>query len=414
MGRILFLSQLFDPEPTLKGLHFVRELARHDIEAEVVTGFPNYPGGKIYPGFRKRWLERQAIDGIAVIRLATYMSHSSSTAKRIVCYASFLVTSLFYMLFMAKRSDLVYVYYPTLTAGLSAVCAKWVRRTPVVLDIQDMWPDSLGASGMMTNRYLLGIANFLCGVLYRNCNHILVQSPGFKRLLIERGVPPVRITVLYNWADEASPEGAEKAGDAACAGFVAGDGIRFLFAGNMGSAQGLSALVDAARLLQDAGANATLLLMGGGTEQPGLEAQATRLGLNNLRFLPRVPMSDVQGYLSGADVLIVHLKDEPLFRVTIPSKTQAYLRAGRPILMAAPGDAADLIDRAGAGVIAIPEDPRDLADKMLLLAGLTPDECAEMGARGLRFYRANLAMTLAIDKTAEVIKAHWRAGAKAE
>ncbi len=408
MSRIIFLSQLFDPEPTIKGLSFIKALADRGVVAEVVTGFPNYPGGKIYPGHTKRWRLKEVMDGVAVTRLATYMSHDASALRRILCYLSFYVTSLIYLLFGARKADLIYVYYPSLTAGLSAISAKLFRRTPVILDIQDMWPDSLGASGMMTNRYLLGFAHFLCNLLYRNCDHILVQSPGFRNLLMERGVPSEKITVVYNWADEIAPP----VSTTLPAGFDANDGIRFLFAGNMGAAQGLSALVEAAELVQKARPDVTFLFMGGGTERDALEAQALGLGLGNLRFLPRVPLAEVQSYLAAADVLIVHLKDEPLFRVTIPSKTQAYLFAGRPILMAAPGDAADLVAHAGAGSVAIPADPMDLAAKVLEMAAMTTEERAEMGARGQRFYKSDLSMQMALDATARLIKAHWRPGSK--
>jgi len=410
MSRIIFLTQLFDPEPTVKGLKFVQALAHRGIEVEVVTGFPNYPGGKIYSGHTRRWCQKEMMDGVAVTRLATYMSHTSSAIRRILCYLSFYVTSLIYLLFDARRADLIYVYYPTLTAGLAAISAKLIRRTPVILDIQDMWPDSLGASGMMTNRCLLRLAHFLCGVLYRSCAHIIVQSPGFRSLLVERGVPSEKITVVYNWADEISiPTDATLP-----PGFEATDGVRFLFAGNMGAAQGLAALLDAALLIQNAQLNVTFLLMGSGTEQLALEAQARQLSLANVRFLPRVPMSEVQAYLAAADILIVHLKDQPLFRVTIPSKTQAYLCAGRPILMAAPGDAADLVARAEAGMVAIPEDPQDLAAKIQALAALTADERAQMGARGHAFYDSTLSMQLALNATATLIKAHWRDDGKVE
>lgn len=410
MSRIIFLSQLFDPEPTVKGLSFIKALADRGIDTEVVTGFPNYPGGRIYPGHVKRWRRLEVVEGIPITRLATYMSHDTSAIRRILCYASFYATALIYLLFGARRADLIYVYYPSLTAGLCAVTARLFRRTPIILDIQDMWPDSLGASGMMTNRHLLGFAHFLCGVLYRNCAHIIVQSPGFQRLLIERGVPAEKITVLYNWADET----ADPAPAGLPAGFDPADGVRFLFAGNMGAAQGLPAILDAARLVQDAGVPATFLMMGGGTERSSLESQAARLGLTNLRFLPRVPPSDVQAYLTAADVLIVHLKDQPLFRVTIPSKTQAYLHAGRPILMAAPGNAATLVVQAGAGLVAQPENPQDLADKAIALAAMNDADRAAMGRRGREYYFSNLSMQRTLDATAALVKAHWRAPPKLE
>ncbi|EEW27052.1 glycosyltransferase family 4 protein [Rhodobacter ferrooxidans] len=398
--RIIYLSQLFDPEPTFKGLGFIKALRDRGIEAEVVTGFPNYPGGKVYPGHRIRPLLRQRMDGVEVTRLAMYPSHDQSAVRRILCYLSFFFTSLAYLLFRARRADLIYVYYPSLTAGLAAVAAKLFRRTPIVLDIQDMWPDSLGASGMMKNPALLAVVNFFCGVLYRGCDHIIVLSPGFRSLLIQRGVPAEKVSVIYNWAEEtALPTTA-----ALPAGYHADDGLRLLFAGNMGAAQGLEAVLQAAALVQKSRSDVTFLFMGGGTERPVLEDLAGRLGLTNTRFLPRVPLAEVQAFLAAADCLLVHLKDEPLFRITIPSKTQAYLYAGRPILMAVRGDAADLVLRAAAGLTATPEDPADLAAKVLELAAMNADERAAMGARGRSFYHDQLSARIGIDAIAAMIR----------
>lgn len=400
MSRIIFLSQLFDPEPTIKGLTFIKELYKRGIGTEVVTGFPNYPGGKLYPGHSMRWRQKEIMDGVQVTRLATYPSHDASAVKRIVCYMSFYFTALLYLLFGARKVDLIYVYYPSLTAGLSAISAKLFRRTPVVLDIQDMWPDSLGASGMMTNRILLSVVHLLCRVLYRNCDHIIVQSPGFRRLLIERGVDAEKITVIYNWADEIPAQRQPTLPD----GVDPTDGVRFLFAGNMGAAQGLSAVIEAAALVAKSRSDVVFYFMGGGTEQGNLEKQSSRLGLKNVRFLPRVSVEKIQAYLAAADCLIIHLKDQPLFRSTIPSKTQAYLYAGRPILMAAPGDAADLVIQAGAGIEAIPSNAKDLAEKILFFASLSSEDREKMEKSGPPFYQSKLSICRGIDATHDVLQ----------
>lgn len=388
LPRLIYLSQLFDPEPTFKGAQFIRALSAHGFDIEVVTGFPNYPGGKVYPEHKIRPILRESMGGIEVTRLAVYPSHDSSALRRIACYLSFFFTSLFYLLFRARRADLIYVYYPSLTAGLSAACAKLIRRTPVILDIQDMWPDSLGSSGMVRNRAFLAVVNFFCGRLYRACDHIIVLSPGFRALLIARGVPAAKISVVYNWAEEtAVPETASLRP----AAFNPTDGFRVLFAGNMGAAQGLEAVLEAAALLAPARPDIVFYFMGSGTERAGLEARAKAPSLPNVRFLPRVPLVEVQAYLAAADCLLVHLRDEALFAITIPSKTQAYLYAGKPVLMAVRGDATDLITQAGAGAIALPENAADLAAKTLALAALTPQERAAMGARGRSFYDRTLA-----------------------
>lgn len=403
-SRIIYLSQLFDPEPTFKGHDFILGLNAHGFAVEVVTGFPNYPGGNIYDGYRIRAMQRDTIGATAVTRLAMYPSHDRSAVRRMATYFSFMLTAFLYLTFRARRSDLVYVYYPALTAGLAAVAAKLFRRTPVVLDVQDMWPDSLGSSGMMRNRYVLWLANAACNLLYRYCDHIIVLSPGFKALLVERGVAAEKITVIYNWAEETPlPEK-----DALPDGFDPADSFRVLFAGNMGAAQQLDTVIDAAKQLEAQQPGCVFYFMGGGVDRDRLQARATAMGLKNVRFLPRVPLAEVQKFLGAADALLVHLTDDPLFRITVPSKTQAYLYAGRPILMGVAGDAAELVRAANAGYVFPSGDSAALADcvQALLLDG--PNRRTEMGQRGHEFYMKALRRQIGLAATVDVINTFRR------
>lgn len=405
--RIFYLSQLFDPEPTFKGHNFVAEIESHGYEVEVVTGFPNYPGGKVYDGFKIRPLVRSEMNGTQIARLAVYPSHDRSALHRVACYCSFMITSFLYLAFRARRAELIYVYYPALTAGLAAVAAKLFRRTPVLLDIQDMWPDSLGSSGMMRNRFLLKVANVACNLVYRYCDHIIVLSPGFKDLLVERGVSAEKITVVYNWAEETPPSKNQSLPD----GLDPTDGFRVLFAGNMGGAQQLDTAIDAAVLLQSEKPDCVFYFMGGGTDRDRLAARSRKLNLDNVRFLPRVPLSDVQRFLNAADALLVHLTDDPLFRITIPSKTQAYLYAGRPILMGVAGDAADLVREADAGYVFPSGDADALAAcvRRLIADGATRRD--EIGRNAHRFYIKRLRRSKGIGATADLIN-HFRKGSQ--
>lgn len=407
-SRIIYLSQLFDPEPSAKGNDFIVGLSEHGFKVEVVTGFPNYPGGKVYNGYQIRAMQRDQIGATQLTRLAMYPSHDRSALRRIATYLSFMATSFLYLTFRAPRSDLVYVYYPALTAGLAAIAAKVFRGTPVVVDIQDMWPDSLGSSGMMQNPFLLALANAACNLLYRRCDHIVVLSPGFKALLVERGVNPAKITVVYNWAEETPlPQAPERP-----AAFAADDGFRVLFAGNMGAAQKLETVLEAAQELQRRQADCVFYLMGGGIERKRLEAQAQSMGLRNVRFLPRVPSFEVQKFLAAADALLVHLTDDPLFRITIPSKTQAYLHAGRPILMGVAGDAAELVRQAGAGYVFAPGDAAALVEGVLWLMQAGPESRERMGRDGRRFYMETLRRELGIGMVTKVINQFKRGAAK--
>ncbi len=399
--RVLLLTQWFDPEPTFKGLVFARELVRQGFEVEVLTGFPNYPGGKVYPGYRIQWLQREVIDGVQVTRVPLYPNHDQSALKRVLNYASFAASATIYGVFMAKRADVMYAYHPPLTVGMAAALIKLFRRIPVVYDIQDMWPDTLRATGMLNNPKALDLVARVCRWVYRRMDHIVVLSPGFKRLLLERGVPESMLSVIYNWADEASlgaPVGQVPAA------FPGGDQFRILFAGNMGKAQALDTVLDAASLLQARGSRVCWVMLGGGVEVERLKAETAKRQLANVVFLPAVPMAEVGAYLNAADALLVHLRKDPLFEITIPSKTQAYMTVGKPLLMAVDGDAADLVRQSGGGVVAESENPEALARAAEQLAAMPTEALGTMGDKAQRFYREHLALAEGVRKFGEIFK----------
>ena len=386
--RVLLLTQWFDPEPTFKGLVFARALVKQGFEVEVVTGFPNYPGGKIYPGFKLKLFQREFIDGVKITRLPLYPSHGQSGIGRVFNYVSFAAASLFYGVFFAKRPDVIYAYHPPLTVGIAASIIRFFRRVPVLYDIQDMWPDTLKATGMFSNDKLLGVVSKVCDWVYRHVDKLVVLSPGFKKVLIERGVPEDKIEVIYNWcAEEQIIASAETP---IC--FSDNARFRILFAGNMGKAQALDAVLDAAYTLQSRSRPVEFIFLGGGIEVDALKRIAIEKSLTNVTFLPAVPMAEVGGYLKAADALLVHLKKDPLFKITIPSKTQAYMAVGRPLLMAVDGDAAELVKQSGCGVVVESENVDSLVSGVELLLNSSAEELALMSQKGHDFYRTHLSL----------------------
>jgi colanic acid biosynthesis glycosyl transferase WcaI len=385
-GRIIYLTQLFSPEPTFKGVKFVKGLEAQGFAVEVVTGFPNYPGGKIYEGYRVRPIQREVMDGVSVTRLAMYPSHGQNSVKRMLCYFSFMASSLFYLLFRAPKADLILVYHPSIIAGLSALIARIFRGTPVIVDIQDIWPDSFGSTGMINSKRALRLIEKLCQVVYRGADHITVITQGARDLLMSRGVPSEKIRLIYEFAEEtALPLGSPPPEILAKI-----PGFRVLFAGNMGAAQGLSTVLSAAELVAKQRAEVQICLLGAGIELEALKAKALEMGLTNVHFLPRVPLADVQSYLIHADCLLVNLIADPLFKTTIPSKLLAYLYAGRPILMSVEGESARLVAEAGAGLSCPPQNPAALADAICKMYDMGPIKLAQMGEKGKQFYSSNL------------------------
>ncbi len=395
--RVLILSQFFDPEPTLKGLAFAKELQKHGCEVEVLTGFPNYPGGRVYEGYRLRLYEREVLDGIPVHRVWLYPSHDASARRRVLNYASFALSASLLGIWRVRRPDVVYVHHPPATIGLPANLLRLFRGAPFVYDIHDLWPDTLEATGMVGGgRVARGVVGFVGRLMertYRRAAGILAISEGFKRRLVARGVPAEKIEVVQTWCEESAVRPEPR--DPALAREL---GIEapfvLMFAGNLGLAQGLDAVLDAAALLAEEGAGILLVFVGTGLEEGRLRARAEAEGLGNVRFVGRRPLGEMGRILPLADALLVHLRDDPLFAITIPGKTQTYLYVGLPVLMAVRGDAADVISSAGAGVLAEPENSRSIADAALRLAAMPPAERGAMGAAGRVYYDRELSLSV--------------------
>jgi glycosyltransferase involved in cell wall biosynthesis len=390
--RILMLTQWFTPEPDFKGLPFAKELVRLGHEVQVLTGFPNYPGGKVYDGYNIRPFQREVIDGIPVIRVPLYPSHDTSSIRRILNYISFALSAALLGPLLVKQADVVYVYHAPATIALPAMVLKILRRIPFVYDINDLWPDSLAASNMFNSRFLLKCVDLWCGLTYRMASHIVVAAPGFKVKLLERGIPESKIDVIYNWCNEVQ-QIAEPDEDVAREPGMSGR-FNLVFAGTMGKVQALDSVIDAAKVIAVKLPQVQFVFIGGGVEVERLKTRISAEGIVNCLFLPRRPVAEIGPILSLADVLLVHLQDAPLFEITIPSKTAAYMAVGRPILMAVRGDSADLLEEAGAGITCIPEDTDSIASAVERLAAMSQEERDEMGRRGVRYYQQELSLAV--------------------
>jgi len=395
--RILLITQWFQPEPFLKGLPFAKKLMELGHEVEVLTGFPNHPYGEIYQGYHLRLLQREEMDGVPVVRVPLYPSRDRSSVRRFLNYTSFGVSAATIGFCATKKADVAYVYHPPPTSCLPAIFMKLLRRVPFVYDIQDLWPDSLLQSGMFNNKFGIWVAGKCCNFLYYMARKVIVESPGFKEELCKRGVPAEKIEVIYNWCDDSSICSAEK--DAALADEL---GLRnrfnVMFAGNIGNVQILDTVIDAAGILQPKHPDIQFVFVGDGSETDSLKQKTKDMGLKNVLFIGRQPVPKMGSILSLADVLLVQLKDNPLFRITIPSKIQAYLSVGKPILIAVAGDAADLVLKAKAGLKCEPGNPRSIAEVVEKFQSMPQAQLDAMGENGRRFYQQELSLKIGVKR----------------
>lgn len=398
--KILIVTQWFDPEPTFKGLLFAKTLVEKGHDVEVITGFPNYPGGKVYDGYKISFYQKELLDGVVVHRVPLYPSHDGSAIKRILNYISFATSALICGLLKAKKPDVIYSYHPPLTTSLSALFIGLFRRAPFVLDIQDLWPDTLSATGMLTNSKALSLVESVCQFVYKRSSKIVVLSPGFKERLVSRGVSPYKIEVIYNWCDELSLRNAVES----TVKLPNNGRINVVFAGNLGFAQGLPAIIDASEKLQLNDVPVNIVLIGDGVSKASAQKQVFDSSINNVYFLPRVPMNEVGSLLGKADILLVHLTDDELFSITIPSRTQAYLAMGKPIVMGVNGDAASLIEKSQSGICCKANSAYALAEAIEKIVSLSEIERAVMGDKAKRFYNDELSLNKGVDKFISVFE----------
>jgi glycosyltransferase involved in cell wall biosynthesis len=394
--KVMILAQYYPPEPIPKPHELARGLTERGHEVVVITGFPNYPSGKLYPGTRLQPWKWERLDGIRILRLPLYPDHSPSAVRRTLNFGSFAVTASLLGNVLGGAFDVMFAEHPPLTIGLAAWIIGRCHRAPFLYAVNDLWPESVEATGMVRNRRVLEWMGRIERFVYRRAAAIAVISPGVKANLVGKGVPPDRIHVIPHWADETLyrpvPPQPVLAQDLGMAGR-----FNVVFAGQLGLAQGLDVVLEAAEELSDI-AEAQFVLVGDGTDASRLRHEAGQRGLRNVHFLGRQPSDRMPSIFAIADVLLVTLRDHPLFRITIPSKTIAYMACGRPMLMSVEGDAAELIQATGAGVTCRAGDAKDLAEAVRQLHAMDRTTREEMGRAGRAAFLASYSRSVLLDR----------------
>jgi len=399
--RILLLSQWFQPEPAFKGLPLAKALQNRGHDVEVLTGFPNYPEGRIYPGYRIGLWQREIMDNIRVNRVALYPSHDKSGLRRSMNYLSFGLSSAIVGNFLINRPDVVYVFN-LVTLGLATNLVKVRFRCPVIYDIQDLWPDSVADSKMLKSRFFLGLLDRWSSCTYNSATHLIVLSPGMKDEIIKRGVDESRVSVVYNWCDEEHMKPMPR-NESLAAKYGLNGHFVVMFAGTIGVMQGLEVLLEAAERVEEEAADIRFVFVGGGIELEPLKRIAASRKLSNIVFIGRQAVESMAAILGLADVTVVHLKDSPVFEIAIPSKIQAYLAVGKPIIAGIRGDAETIIMESGAGRVVPPEQPRALAGAVLEFYQMPAEEREIMGKRGLEYYRSKMSLKVGVNSIEKIL-----------
>jgi putative colanic acid biosynthesis glycosyltransferase WcaI len=385
--RVLVLAQYYDPVPVPKPGELARWLAARGHDVSVLTGLPNYPSGVLMPGYQLTPWRTETRDGLLVRRVFELPYHGRSALGRIVNYCSFMAAGSVAALFI-RRPTVVYAWHPPLTVGVIAAVLASVRKAPFVYDVQDVWPDSALMSGMLREGAITSVLRKVERFVYRRAAHLLVVTEGAKENLIAKGAAPERITVVPHWVDESAFATPDADARAWAARFLEKD-RRFVvtFAGNIGLLQRLDAILLAAKRITDS--RIAFRFVGDGADRPRLERVVKDLGLGNVRFLGARPSSDMVAVFAESDALVVPFGAGPLSELVIPTKTLAYLAAGRPIVMAMSGPATQMVEEAGAGIAVPSDDPDRLAAAIEELARRPDEDRRAMGERGRAYALAH-------------------------
>ncbi len=400
--RILFITQWYRPEPLTYQSDLAETLQARGHEVFVMTGFPNWPTGKVMDGYAIRPWQRERLGGVQVIRMPLFPDHSKSAGRRVLNFSSFAASCFCIGPWLVPHCDLVYCNFPPVTLGAPAWLLSSMMRAPLTFEVQDLWPETMQATDMVNNPRILKLVDRIAMWGYRRAAAIRVISPGFRDHLVAKGIRPDKIHVIPNEVDTeryrprpADPQLARELGLA--------DKVNIMYAGTMGKAQGLDTLLEAAYLVKDL-TDVRFVLIGDGTEIESLKALAAEKQLSNVKFMPRVSPEKIAQIYPFAELMFVATRDDPLFRITIPHKIYTYMANSKPILGALAGNPAEVIQSAGAGIICPPGQPRALADAIRTFFALTPEQHRAMGQNGFRVVSENYNRNLILGRVEQLFK----------
>lgn len=401
--RILVLSQYFWPESFIIN-DIVRTLDEQGHEVVVATGKPNYPDGKVFDSYRAAGTQRERYLGrIEVLRVSLWPRGQGGAKNLILNYLSFVFSGLLCLPWMlrGRKFDALLVFAPSpITQVIPAIALKWLKKAKLALWVQDLWPESLSATGFVKNPKLLKVVGQMVKIVYRPCDLLLVQSRAFVEP-VSRYADPQKIVYYPNSIDVRSrgavapiPETLQS---------VLDDYFCVVFAGNLGTAQALDTLVKTAVQLRD-DPQIRLVLVGSGSRLEWLKAQRHARQLDNLVLPGRFPMEAMPQIFERSGALLVSLNDEEVFAQTVPSKIQAYLAAGRPILASLNGEGARVVCEARAGLASPAEQVLPLVANIRSMKALGEGERAAMGRQGRAYFDEQFEMTSQVRRLVELLQ----------
>ena len=379
--RILIVTQYFWPE-NFRINDLVSGLVDRGHQVTILTGKPNYPDGCVFSDFRKNPDDFSVYRNSQIVRVPM-LARGRGDFRLAMNYLSFALSASCIGLWRLRGQgfDAIFAYEPSpITVGIPAAVMRAVKKAPLAFWVLDLWPETLEAIGMVRSKYLLKLVGGLVAAIYRRCDLILAQSKSFVGGIFKYAGNQARVEYFPSWADSAlSMQNVLPASEVP----VKPGAFNILFAGNVGDAQDFPTILSAAELLRDH-PNIRWLIVGDGRQAEWVRNEISIRGLQpNVLMLGRHPVERMPSFFKCADALMVSLKDEPIFAMTLPGKLQAYLVSGIPILAMLNGEGADIVRRARAGLTCPAGDHEALAGAVLKLYRMSAEERRVMGVNGV-------------------------------
>lgn len=394
--QILVVSQYFWPE-NFRVNDLVKEWVHRGHQVTVLTGIPNYPAGKVFDAYQVQPSAFATYEGAEVVRVPM-LPRGSGGLRLILNYLSFVVSAGVFgpWLLRGKPADVIFVFEPSpVTVGLPAYWLSKIKNAPVVFWVLDLWPETLAAIDVVRSPRLLGWVGHLVRYIYNRCTLVLGQSKGFLGSIARYCDDKAKIRYFPSWAEDVFMDDCVKPAPEVPEWT---DGLTVVFAGNIGEAQDMPAVLDAAERLKD-NTNVRWVIVGDGRKSDWLQAEVARRGLNKQVLLPgRFPVARMPSFYAHADALLVSLKRDPVFSMTIPGKVQSYLMAGIPLLGMLDGEGAAVISDAQAGMTCEAGDGAGLAQAVLALAAMPMAARKQMGWNGRNYAQQEFGRTQLMDR----------------
>lgn len=381
--NILIVTQYFWPE-SFRINDLCLGLKERGHEVVVLTGKPNYPKGKFYEGYSFNSTAKEQWNGITIYRSNLISRGSGSGTMLFFNYLSFAFFASLKVLSIHSKFDRIFVYEASpITVGIPAIVAKLIFKAPIYFWVQDLWPDSIAAAGGIKNKFILKSVDLLTRYIYYHSKLILVQSQAFKPYIIAQHVKPEKL-VFYPNSTEPFYQIVEKEKKYES---KFSSGFNIIFAGNIGEAQSFDTLLEAARILKQQNFHINWNILGDGRMKEHVKNRILELNLSDVFFLlGSFPASEMPHFFCCADILLVSLKKDDIFAMTIPAKVQSYLACGKPIIGSLDGEGAKIIEQAKAGFTAQAENAEALASCIITMFNLGEVERKQLGRNGREYF----------------------------